>query len=64
MFIARDKDGSLWLYDREPRLSPHGKYWPDLETRYMHLKGGLFNNITFDDGPVKVKIEIATENIK
>lgn len=60
MFIARDKDGSLWMYDREPRLSRDGKYWhpPGPEVWCRQLKVGLFNNITFDDGPVKVKIEI------
>lgn len=66
MFIARDQDGDLWMYDRKPELSQYGRMWlqPDHEAWAVRLRGDFFRNITFDDGPVKIKIEIATENIK
>lgn len=59
MFIARDQDGSLWMYDREPQLAQSGKIWfvPGFGWQ-MPVKRDSFDNITFDDGPVKVKIEI------
>ena len=66
-WIARDKDGSLWMYDNEPVLrsensfgvkSGHnGKTKPAKSLQDWH-----FPEVTFENSPQLVEIKLAKEN--
>lgn len=55
-FIARNMNNRLYLYDVEPKKC--GRYF-DTKACYAHeISCDLFPEITFENSPKKVKIEI------
>lgn len=58
-YIARDKDGSLYLYDNCPVYEEKYGGWFD-SPYMMDITGHFpeFDNLTWKDSPVKVEINI------
>ena len=62
MWLARDKDGTLWLFTYKPRKGdeewePTNVY--DKNFTCMILNGSLFPEVKWsDEEPTKVKLEI------
>lgn len=56
-YIARDEDGGLFAYEKEPMKSEYEWTNRVLESDYEELNPELFPEITWDDEkPVKVKL--------
>lgn len=57
MYVARDKDGRLFLYHRKPKRSqrPDCYFWEE-DFESMGLDSSLFPNLTWDDEPLEVEI--------
>ena len=65
-WIARDTDGSLWMYDDEPILSEYGwwgvRHITDSETKPAKpLHDSYFPEVTFENSPKIIKLEIIEE---
>lgn len=56
-WIARDKDNSLWLFDILPIRSKYS-FIADTNNCAMELNNNLFQEVTWENSPRKVKIEI------
>ena len=56
LFIARDKDGSLWLHGEEP-VRKNSCFVGKLSS-LMELNKHLFPEVTWENSPKKVKIEL------
>lgn len=63
MWIARDKDGTLWLYIDEPRRSSIFSKWEvDTEKSLlraddcMEIDGDLFPELKWEDEPLEIKL--------
>lgn len=55
MWIARDEDGSIWLYENEPIRKNGAWYRPDSD--YMKiLDTTLFTELEWEDEPVEVDL--------
>lgn len=60
-WIARDKDdadGKLYLYISQPFLMKNKICWDSKEVYYAPLPKALFPEVTFENSPRKVKIEL------
>lgn len=55
MWIARDLDGSLYLYKEEP-MPCDGEYYYVEDTNYIELDKNLFPELNFEDGPKQIKL--------
>ena len=57
MWVARDKDGSLWIYfDDKPKKS-HDKWWATNQSvRYCRINSSLFPDLRWEDEPIEVKL--------
>jgi hypothetical protein len=65
LWIARDKDGSLWLHGDTTQRSLFGFY--NTEGEYLCIDPGdkgLFPEVTYEDGPRKVKLELIDSIVK
>lgn len=56
-YIARDLDGSLYLYDEEPEKRKH-HFYPKNENETYTIDDDLFPTVTFYNSPQKVKLEL------
>ena len=63
MWVARDKDGTLWLYIDEPRRSSIFSKWEvDTEKSLlrsddcMEIDGDLFPELKWEDEPIQIKL--------
>ena len=62
-WIARDPDGSLWMYDDEPILSEYG-WWrvrrkTDSEIKPdKPLHDWYFPEVTYENSPQQVEVEL------
>lgn len=57
LWIARDKNNSLHLYEEKPFIN-HLGVWTDEHINHSHLYSALFPEITYENSPRKVKIEL------
>ena len=57
-WIARDKDGHLYLYDKKPILN--GDYFDASTNGHTthSFNNTLWDEITFENSPQKIKIEL------
>lgn len=55
MWIARDCDNSLYLYEEEP-VASEGFYGNIQHTQLMELDEDLFPELSYEDGPKQVKL--------
>lgn len=67
LWIARDEDGQLWLFDQRPILrhkneKDYFKYsWFDLSENGLwncRLNDGAFLEVTFENSPQRVELEL------
>lgn len=57
LWIARDKDGGLWLFENKPSYT--GSYWKDFfETSIGEFDYRLFPEVTFENSPREVEIKL------
>lgn len=60
LWIARDKNGTLWIYKNKPQLDIN--YWYDVSGGtngcIAKLSENSFPEITFENSPRQVKIEL------
>lgn len=54
-FVARDRDGKLYLYDRKPSRNVDG-YWDGVE--YLEIRHNQFQGLSWEDEPLEVRLEI------
>ena len=60
-WVARDKDGSLHIFEVKPRRSADGHQWWDRDYQSTALKSSDFPDLKWEDEPVCVKLEIIKE---
>ena len=60
MWVARDKNNSLWLFlDEKPEKNEEEEIWTTLEMAAVKLDIRLFPEVKWsDEEPTKVKLEI------
>ena len=61
MWLARDENGDLWMYKREPLKYPHWGFWGmgNNPCEQIKLSSNLFPEVKWsDEEPTKVKLEI------
>ena len=61
-WIARDKDGSLHIFEVKPRRSADGHQWWDRDYQSAALKSSDFPDLKWEDEPVYVKLPIIVED--
>lgn len=55
-YIARDKDGALFLFEIEPILSvDEGKFVTSEWLQYIEDNDGTYDTVTFENSPVKLE---------
>lgn len=47
-YIARDEDGSLWLYDIKPKKEKDQSWW-DVSTRFIELDSNSYSEVKWTD---------------
>lgn len=47
-YIARDEDGSLWLYDIKPKKEKDLGWW-DISTRFIELDSNSYLEVKWTD---------------
>lgn len=61
-FIARDKDGMLYLYEDEPKLAYSNAHYFDAPNGECYdLPIGLFPEVTFENSPMKIELKLVNE---
>jgi hypothetical protein len=55
-YVAKDKDGTLYLYSEEPEKEDDMYLWSDFIR--IDDDNSKFNDISFEDKPVKVEIKL------
>lgn len=59
LWIARDLDGDLWLYNRKPEKKVWGGFIPtDDNCDIMAIDNNLFSEVTFENSPQQVEIKL------
>ena len=58
LFIARDKDGELYLYPTEPRKGDFRFACGYVYEDYINLNGDEFPEITFENSPMQVELKL------
>ena len=54
-WLARDKDGSLFLYDEEPMRSTD-MFTISKQGNYMPISQEKYTNVTWENSPIKLKL--------
>lgn len=60
LYVARDANGELWLYDHEP-LKDEDIFKSNLdleESRSSELPSWLFPEVTFENSPKEVELKL------
>ena len=58
VWIARDKDGMLYLYEDEPKLAYSNAHYFDAANGCYDLPIGLFPEVTFENSPQEVELKL------
>lgn len=62
MWVARDKDGGLFLYASKPSCDEmEGFWWVENMEEMFFLPPGFLPEIRWEDGPEEVVLEIKTK---
>lgn len=59
MYVARDKDGQLWLFTYKPRRSTDAWHYAEGDDGYgdiMELNPELYPEVTWDSEPIEVTL--------
>ena len=57
MWVARDKDGELYLYDAYPKKNSEF-FGCQIGYTSMMLDGSLFPEVTWENSPVRVELKL------
>lgn len=58
-WIARDRDGMLYLYEGEPKLAySNAPYFDITDGRCYELPLSLFPEVTFENSPQEIEIKL------
>ena len=60
-WIARDVSGELWLYSDKPEFNPYKNEYESFGGDFLVIDNSLFPEVTFENSPQKVKIELVKE---
>ena len=63
LWIARDSNGELWIYDHKP-IKFKNKFHTDArskESNAYELPKWLFNEITFENSPQQVELKLKSK---
>lgn len=55
VWVARDEDGTLWIYDGKPREA-FGMFHCGSIGDLLQIDGSAYPDITYENSPVKVKL--------
>lgn len=55
MYIARDRNGALWLYSEKPHREKD-RFWFSDSTNIMQINSEEFPQLRWIDEPIKVKL--------
>lgn len=59
LWIARDKDNTLTVFQGKPQLSEYDPIWQELYNEdYMTIDPFLFPEVTFGNSPQRVEIKL------
>jgi hypothetical protein len=58
LWIARDKDGMLYLYEEKPNLAYSNAPYFDADSGCYDLPIGLFPEVTFENSPQEVELKL------
>ena len=61
LWIARDKHNDLWMFENIPVLCQDECWCDSKNGNFMLLDKTLFPELTFENSPQKVKIELIKE---
>lgn len=67
MWIARDKDGDLWLYGQKPhkfRTRTDIFCSNENDEIYVKLYDNIFPEVTFENSPIEVELKIKNHGKK
>ena len=57
LWIARDYDGSLWLFEKEPIYDESIDGWTD-RSSVLILESNLYPEVTFENSPMEVELKL------
>ena len=60
LWIARDENGCLYLYNKPPRLE-RCYFLPQKGYDFLQLDSELFPDVTFENSPQEVEIKLVNE---
>lgn len=63
LWIARDENGCLYLYDNPPKLE-NSYFFPQRGYDSFLLDSELFPDVTFENSPQEVKLKLVNELLK
>ena len=65
LWIARDKNGSLYLYDKKPLKYDDWGFFESLSSNgyQFQIHSKYFQEVTFENSPQKVKMELVDNGI-
>ena len=58
LWIARDKDGSLYFYKEKPQLTYKGSWINENDTCFVKLPMFEFKEVTFENSPQEVELKL------
>jgi hypothetical protein len=61
LWIARDKDGELYLYPSKPRKGDYRFACGYVYEDYINLDGDEFSKVTFENSPQEVEIKLVNQ---
>lgn len=61
LWIARDKDGMLYLYEDEPKLAYSNAHYFDAANGCYDLPISLFPEVTFKNSPQEVELRLVEQ---
>lgn len=56
MYVARDKNGTLWLYSEKPWREEDCGLWFSDSTNIMQINSEEFPQLKWEDEPIEVKL--------
>ena len=61
MWIARDKDGGLYLYSNTPRINHYRDTFKAQYGSFFSIDSHLLPEVTFENSPQEVEIKLKTK---
>ena len=58
LWVARDKNNDLYLYNRLPSLDYYGTSFDVDSDEYLTLDEGSFPEVTFENSPQQVELKL------